>query len=77
MVGMHYDKRHLKDVIRRQKEEIDRTHNQIRDSGTLIDHLRGVKNTHEERIHELTTKRDAELAKNKQVRTLITIIFYI
>ena len=73
MVCMHYDKRHLLDVIRRQKEEIDRTHNQIRDSGTLIDHLKGVKNTHQERIQDLTTKRDAELAKNKQVWTLIPI----
>ena len=40
---LHYDKRHLLDVIRRQQEEIDWTRNKIRDSGTLIDHLKSVK----------------------------------
>ena len=43
LVELHYDKRHLLDVIRRQQEEIDWTRNKIRDSGTLIQHLESVK----------------------------------
>merc|ERR1711962_143816 len=55
LVELHYDKRHLLDVIRRQAEELEWTRNKIRDSGTLITHLESVKTTHEDRIKDLNT----------------------
>lgn len=64
---LHYDKRHQMDVIRRQQEEIDRLRNTIRDCGTLTNHLEDVKNVHDERIADLTTKLQKEQAKNKEV----------
>merc|ERR1711970_1377618 len=64
LVELHYDKRHLLDVIRRQQEEIDWTRNKIRDSGTLIQHLESVKGTHEDRIKEQTDNRDTTRVKN-------------
>merc|ERR1712168_1738985 len=64
LVELHYDKRHLLDVVRRQGEEIDLLRNRIRDTGTLINHLSDVKNTHTGRIEELTKDRDHHRGKN-------------
>ncbi|CAG5110771.1 Oidioi.mRNA.OKI2018_I69.chr2.g5137.t1.cds [Oikopleura dioica] len=62
MVELHYDKRHLKDVLRRGREEIDFLKNKVRDSNTLVNHLTNVQGVHEERIEDLTTR----LRKEKQ-----------
>lgn len=67
MVELHYDKRHVNDVIRRQQEEINRLRNTIRDSTTLIQHLELVKHTHGDRITDITGNRDTNRSKNKQV----------
>merc|ERR1712233_180662 len=68
MVELHYDKRHLKDVLRRGREEIDWLKNKIRDSGTLCNHLKSVQTSHEERIDDLTTRLRNETTSNaKQV----------
>lgn len=64
LVELHYDKRHLLDVIRRQAEELEWTRNKIRDSGTLVTHLESVKITHEDRIKEQTSARDDNRGKN-------------
>merc|ERR1712212_941009 len=70
LVELHYDKRHLLDVIRRQAEELEWTRNKIRDSGTLITHLESVKGTHEERIKEQTEGRDDNRGKNMEIGNL-------
>merc|ERR1712233_200023 len=64
MVELHYNKLHLKDVLRRGREEIDWLKNKIRDSGTLCNHLKSVQTTHEERIDDLTTRLRNETTSN-------------
>jgi len=56
MVELHYDKRHLNDVLRRGREEIDHLKNSCRDANTLVNHLTNVQGVHEERIEDLTTR---------------------
>jgi len=64
MVELHYDKRHLKDVLRRGREEIDHLKNACRDANTLVNHLTNVKGVHEERIEDLTTRLKKEKQSN-------------
>merc|ERR1711962_1068053 len=66
MVELHYDKRHLKDVLRRGREEIDWLKNKVRDAGTLCQHLQKVQDVHEERIEDLTTRLKSETSGNKR-----------
>ena len=67
LVALHYEKRHLMDIIRRQGEEIDHTRNKTRDTGTLVNHLTEVKDTHEGRLADLTTNRDENRNMNIKV----------
>ena len=71
LVELHYDKRHLLDVIRRQQEEIDWTRNKIRDSGTLIQHLESVKvsqiSSFEKKSSMLTRALTKTASKNRPI----------
>merc|ERR1712131_59097 len=63
-VELHYDKRHLHDVLRRQKEEIEKLKNQDRNTEKVNMALYKVNEYYDNKIDDLDKKNSTEANQN-------------
>lgn len=74
LVELHYDKRHLFDVIRRQREEIEKMKNKDRQTSKVNDALYKVNDYYDNKIDDLRKKNSTEgnlnISKEKKIVNL-------